>query len=393
VYTHLKKRQWYEDIYDRITVESGRRDTKAFDKMYKKFFEIMPGEDPKSHRAVLYLNLFYMVFVGSDLINRYDRREERIRDMIAEDEAKDERVNNARLSSEPTCFHCHKTGLRITDKLLTHREGIYSPEEVLFMLKCTHCQKNSNYWEDSTVWIPHETLCPKCQAVMNKKDTNKGKVLTTTYTCPSCGHSYKDKLDFTIKKEKADPDFEEDRKLFCLTDEKILNELREAKSRYEQMASLGKEFKEKEDNKHIYDAMKELKKPKIAELTPLLAPALEKAGYTEFSMDRPEMGRDVYVGFSCLDSKSGREDYDSRKTLRKLVDKALVDTNWRLMSDGISYRLGYLNGRLRAYEQEEDIKKLVIQTRKLKPKQVRSAPTDKLNETSLDDGKGGRIQF
>lgn len=84
------------------------------------------------------------------------------------------------------------------------------------------------------------------------------------------------------------------------------------------------------------------------------------------------MGKDVYVGFSCLDSKSDRSDYDSRKTLKKLVDEALEDTNWRLMSDGISYRLGYLNGWLRAYEREEDIKNLVMKSKKLKPKRTSS---------------------
>jgi hypothetical protein len=200
-------------------------------------------------------------------------------------------------------------------------------------------------------------------------------------------------MDLSVKEEKPDPDFEADRTIYCLHDEKARQELRDASWRYAEMAKMGKEWKEKEENKHIYDAMAELKKPKIAELTPLLAPALEKDGYIEFSLDKPEMGRDVYIGFSCLDSKSDREDYDSRKTLKKIVDKALIDTNWRLMSDGISYRLGYLNGRIRAYEQEEDIKKLVMQTRKLKPKQGRSTLTDELNETSMDDGKGGRIQF
>ncbi len=35
--------------------------------------------------------------------------------------------------------------------------------------------------------------------------------------------------------------------------------------------------------------------------------------------------------------------------------KTLVDTNLRLMSDGIHHRLGYLNGRVRAYEREEDL--------------------------------------
>lgn len=119
----------------------------------------------------------------------------------------------------------------------------------------------------------------------------------------------------------------------------------------------------------VYDAMKEIKKPKIAELTPLMQPVLEKAGFTDFSLDKPEMGKDVYVGLNCLDTKSDRNDYDSRKTLEKLVKKTLADTNWRLMSDGVSYRLGYLNGRVRAYEREEDLRQLVIKDRKLMPKQ------------------------
>lgn len=80
-------------------------------------------------------------------------------------------------------------------------------------------------------------------------------------------------------------------------------------------------------------AVQELKKPKIAELMPLLSEPFEKAGYIEFHLDKPKMGRDIYVGFSCLDSKSEREDNESRKTLKNLVKTALLDTNWRLMSD------------------------------------------------------------
>lgn len=110
---------------------------------------------------------------------------------------------------------------------------------------------------------------------------------------------------------------------------------------------------------HIYNAIKELSKPKIAELTPLLAKPLEDAGYIEFRLDKPEIGKDVVIGFSCLDNKTEREDYASRKDLQKLINKTLTNTNWRLMSDGVSCRLGYLNGKLRAYENEEDLLKLV----------------------------------
>jgi hypothetical protein len=158
---------------------------------------------------------------------------------------------------------------------------------------------------------------------------------------------------------------------------------------FEGMAQLGKEMQEKRDNKYIYDAVKEIKKPKIAELIPLLSEPLEKEGYIEFHLDKPEMGRDVYVGFSCLDSKSDRKDYDSRKTLKKLVDSALEDTNWRLMSEGISYRLGYLNGRVKAYESEEGLKKLAMKNKNLKPKQTSSDATDKNGNRVLKtpDGK------
>lgn len=199
----------------------------------------------------------------------------------------------------------------------------------------------------------------------NPEHLDRGK-RTITYTCPNCSHTYKDRLDFNAKEEeKLDPDYESDRHHYCLEDEKHRKQLMDMARDLKAMAELGKQFKEKEDNKHIYDAIKEIKKPKIAELIPLLSEPLEKAGYIEFHLDKPEMGREVYVGFSCLDSKSDRNDHDSRKALKKLVGTTLKETNWRLMSDGISYRLGYLNGRIRAYENEEDLKKLVTKDKDL----------------------------
>jgi DNA-directed RNA polymerase subunit M/transcription elongation factor TFIIS len=329
-----------------------------FNEIYVKFFEIMPDEPRNSHRAVLHLNLFYSIMVGNELVDRYDRRDSRVNEMIAEDEAKDDQVAIARLSAEPTCEHCEKTGLRLTEKMLHHRSSFDEPEEVLFMLNCTGCQKNSAVWEDGMV-LDRNTYCPKCNAVMDEKDKRGDKTITTFYSCPSCGHKYNYKLDFNPKEEKLDPDFESDRRLFCLHDEKIRQEIRDAKWRSEEMARFGREHKEKEANKHIYDAIAKIKKLKIPELPSILSPVLEKAGYIEFNLDKPEFGKFVIVGFNCLDSKSDRSDYDSRKTLQKLIRKALEGTNWRIMNEGVSYRLGYLNGKLRAYEREEDIKELV----------------------------------
>ena len=394
-YTHLKDRQYYEDLYDRLTVEDARRGMAYYDNFYAEFEKKLPKNDTIDRPGnALLLNVFYMQTVGNDLLDRYEKREQRIGEWMARDEAKDEKIASARLSEEPICHHCGKQGLRITDKSLMHRGEHYDPdepEEVLFMLRCPHCQKNSAFWEDGTAWKPKPTLCPKCQTEMTHKTTKSKKAIIFTYSCPSCKHSYKDRMDLTDKKEQPDPDFEKDRAHFSLHDQEFRERLFKMRHDFEAMAQLGKEWKEKEDNKHIYDAIKEVKKPKIAELSAILAPALEKAGYIEFSLDKPEIGKDVIISFSCLDNKSERGDYDSEKTLKTTVEKALFDTNWRLMSDGIHYRLGYLSGRLRAYEREEDLKALVMKSNKLKDKQKSSDATPKEATNTIKDGKGRDI--
>lgn len=392
MYTYLNERHYYEDIYDRHTVEDARRGMVHYDKFHAEFETKLPkGEDIGLPRNAVILNAFYMQTVGLELLERYENREQYINDWMAKDEAKDDRIAGARLTEEPYCHHCGKQGLRITDKSLMHRKENSKhddPEEVLFMLHCPHCDKNSAFWEDSTAWKPRPKLCPKCKAEVTHKTTTTKTSITFTYTCLTCGHSYKDKMDLRDKKEKPDPNFDKDRAHFCLWDKEFREHLFAIKQGFEDMARLGKEIKEKEDNKHIYDAIKEMKKPKIVELSAILAPALEKAGYIEFSLDKPEMGKDVFIGFNCLDSKSDRSDYDSEKTLKKTIEKALVDTNWRLMSDGIHYRLGYLNGRLRAYEREEDLKNLVDHSTKLQKKQKPdTAVSDPSKSYKTPDGK------
>lgn len=393
MYTHLQERKFYEDIYDRHTVEGARHGMESYDDFFTEFEKKLPKEDKIDRPGnALLLNVFYMSVVGNDLIRRYNEREQYITDWMAKDEAKDAQIASARLSEEPYCHHCGKQGIRIIDKSLMHRKENHKyddPEEVLIVLSCPHCKKNSAFWEDGTAWKVKPTVCPKCQSEVTHKTTRSKKYITITYTCTSCAYVFKEKLDVSTRKEKEDPDFEKDRVHFCLLDKEFRDKLFEIQRGLKQMAEFGKEMKEKEDNKHIYDAMKELKKPKIAELIPLLSPSLEKAGYIELHLDRPEMGRDVYISFSCLDSKSDRNDYDSRKTLKKLVDAVLRETNWRLMSDGISYRLGYLNGRIRAYENEEDLKKLV--KAKLKKGNIRrtTSEPDK-NVKDYIVGKDGR---
>ena len=74
--------------------------------------------------------------------------------------------------------------------------------------------------------------------------------------------------------------------------------------------------------------------------------------------EQPKMDLIVSVGFT-IEDPTNQQQYDSRIKLQRLFKKILVKTNWRLMNEGISYRLGILSGRIRIYEKEEDLVRLV----------------------------------
>ncbi len=94
------------------------------------------------------------------------------------------------------------------------------------------------------------------------------------------------------------------------------------------------------------------------ELEKRLSEPLAKANYVKFALDKPEEGRFFIVPFSVQDANSSRKENDSVHTLQKLLKDSLKDTNWRLMSDHLSYRLGYISGRIRGYESDEDLMQL-----------------------------------
>lgn len=99
--------------------------------------------------------------------------------------------------------------------------------------------------------------------------------------------------------------------------------------------------------------------------------------------------------FSCLDSKPERKEYQSCRTLKRLIDKELLLTNWQLMSDGLQYRLGVLSGRLKAVENPDDIRKLaekLIKTGKIKPpKELKTENSGRTDSYIAPDGTEIRL--
>ncbi|MEK7153534.1 MAG: hypothetical protein AAB834_06295, partial [Patescibacteria group bacterium] len=289
------------------------------------------------------------------LLPRWEERQSTIDSWMRRDRELDERLANAKPWMEPICSHCTKQGLRLVSKYLMHKDG--DGESVVFMYNCHACKKRTAYWEDGSEWISPMTPCPKCGKPLAMDVTTKGRNMTTTYTCETCGHKEVEKTQLG-KKEAPDPNFERDRKIFCL-DEERAKTMQAYRPKWEDAMRMMDEDMERMANKELYEAAAKVERLKIPQLIERLRPAIEKAGYIEVAFDKPELGLNIIVAFSCMDSDMSHEDAKSRRVLKKAVTDELASTNWRLTSAGVDYRLGYLTGRLRAYEREEDLIKMM----------------------------------
>jgi hypothetical protein len=116
--------------------------------------------------------------------------------------------------------------------------------------------------------------------------------------------------------------------------------------------------KVREEKKEVYDKVATLKKLSIPSVKDLLGEVLSKTMYRDLKFKDPDLSRIVSLEFTVEDPTDAKQ-YDSEKGLKKLIVKSLEETNWRLMTEGIHYRLGILSCRIRVYEDEDDLAKLL----------------------------------
>lgn len=353
--SHLKPEQYYSDLYDRHTVEHCRRLIRI---NQKTELPLVAGKkpSPEFEKAAKGMTLDLMLLFEKG--ERYLQKEATIREWIERDRAKDEFYESARTPQGIRCLKC-RSSMDLLDKDLW-TEGIDGPDRVLFMFNCPNgCLPRRAFYDNGEEWKPKPNPCPKCGAELTVKNADTKKEFILHSLCQNCGYKQTDKTDrFILAGEDPDPDFAKDRERFCLSKEDGERYARE-KASLEQIGPFLEKWKEREKNSDLYDAIAKIKKLTIIELEKLLTPALEKAGYIKFQLSNPEIDKDVIVPFGTHDSKNDRTDRASEYDLKRLFKKTLQDTNWRLMGDGVSYRFGFLSGRLRGYEREEDLVKLV----------------------------------
>jgi len=349
---YLKPRQEYVDRYDRNTVEKCRWAEKAITPDSIKEHSKEKVEEAEQLRMSTAFNNLHVWMVAGEM---YSRKEETISEWMRKDEERDRFQEHAKAPQGINCLTCSRE-MFVTHKHLETR--LDKSDRMLFMYDCTlgHMPRRA-FYDNGEEFKRDKPKCPKCQTAFEEEDKTTDEKFITVSTCPSCGHEEVSEIERTANKEVVDPDYEKDRARFC--SEKTGQEYVNWISLSKEIGAMLDKHKDKENNKELYDEVAKIKRLKIIELEQLLAPALEAENFVRLHFKDPEITRDVVVLFTIHDAKEGREERSSCLDLQRLIKKVLEGTNWRLMSDGASYRLGMLEGRLRAYEKEEDLAKLL----------------------------------
>lgn len=356
---YLHDKQYYVDLYDKSTV-SNCRWVENFHYNYKPEKKPKDQKEAKMAQGALRVALHYdLLFTTGE---RYLNREKTIQEWIDRDTVRQQRYDQTEAPVGIRCLSCNSL-MEATFKTLYDLEEDRE-ERVLFMYDCPQkCMPRRSFFDDGCEWERNPRTCKVCGGEVTLEDKSTKKKSVITETCKGCGNVEVDEYKFTSKEKEVDEKFEADRKRFCLSEEKG-QEYIKTKQWFEDLKSFMEDIKEREEKKDEYEAVKKLHKLTLAQLEKLLVPLVEKEGYIKFVFDTPEMDSDVKVSFTASDDKDGRDEYTSRQQLKKVIQSALGDTNWHLMGDGISYRLGILSGRLLGYEREADLLKLVESKKK-----------------------------
>lgn len=243
-------------------------------------------------------------------------------------------------------------------------------EWIEFFLACKACKQSKTLFENGMEVPERRSLCTKCKKAVETTTKKKNGKEYFVDICKHCGHTVETLMTSHEKNEPSQEEierFEYDKRRFCLTP----TQGDRYKCWTEGMKEMNQQKKEQEANVEYYDKLADIKKLNIAGLEKVLKAAIKKAGYADLHITMPPPDRQIIVNFSVRDTEEKRESYGSEKTLEKLFEKTLEDTNWSLMSDGVHNRLGVLSGRIRGYETEEDLQELTKVRMKKQGKRVK----------------------
>ncbi len=352
---YLNDKQYYIDRYDLFTIMYCLEALELCTKAYKDLLQTK-GKDKSKGEMAKASSWFANQVLYQKKAQRYSLKDETIQKWIEEDSIKQEKYDTTPQPRNIRCLDCKK----IMQSSIKHLETLDDPMRMMFLFNCPSCKKKRWIYEDGTERESKPDFCPKCKSeakiVLVKEGENK--IIWKT-TCPSCGFS-ETTVDDLAKGRREQKKREEIKKKYLEAYREEFCSGEQGKEAFEYVESLkvahvvyDEELKKYDS--FAYQMVANIKKLSIVDLEKLLHVTIEKESYSRLIFDNPQIGQHVIVQFSLQDTDSSRNKDKSVDHLQKLIKKTLEGTNWRLMSDGLSYRLGLLSGRLKGYEREEDL--------------------------------------
>jgi hypothetical protein len=344
---YLKDEIYYRDRYDRITVEECRAHVS------RRIAEL-EREAPEDSRE---MRLWKECLCKTELYfmrgEYYASKDDTVRMWMALDRQKDERLERSDPPLGIRCLAC-RCPMTCEEKELHGAND----DRVLFFFACPRCRANRAFFENREEYRPKQISCQRCKTAMTTEYHRSEGQVTMITTCARCGTSETKVFDFGKKPEVVDADYITDRENYCLN-EKDGNEYLSGQESNERWEQYRKEETEREKLRPILDEISKLRNLTIVEAQNLMARSLERIGYTRIEFGSPTIKTDIQVGFSAQDAKAGRDERESLRALRHQFSQMLGDTNWQLMSGGVTYRLGLLTGEMRGVESEQELIKMV----------------------------------
>jgi hypothetical protein len=335
---YRKPDQHYIDEYDRTTIRMLKKlEAEATTPL------IIPADSFVTKDHYNPMTEFYEMGVW-----RAQSKSESIRKQMTEDENQDWLVKTTPIPHNIKCNTC-----RITMNVVTHffKE---SNNQMLFIFECPNEHKpRKAILPNGTEYFFPKRRCLDCSGEESSSIVKENKIITWTVTCLSCG---KETIDtYPLEDDINLPIKAEDRDKYC-DGFKNMKTFRQSIIEFGELAkTIMEAHNEREEKKNL--GFENIQKPTIPQLEVLLQKVLEENGFIKLQFEKPDLGRQVVIAFSLQDPTT-RTEKESIKVITKAIKKSLFTTNWRLMAEGISFRLGYLTGRLKSYEQDEDLMKI-----------------------------------
>jgi hypothetical protein len=359
-FKYLEEESGYNDRYDLWTIESCLESIERWSKLREKKFNDEKIDNLIEEERSRAFTWAACIELHSIKEQRFEGKASTVQKWIETDRRRGEKLENIQEPESSSCPRCSQRMKSILRQFLV----ISEPLRVIFMFECLSCGKRESIWEDGQLYIPDPDHCPKCDKEIEILYSEQGRIVTWTKNCTSCGFEEIEINDLDKKeaeraeKELRDRDLlNKHRTEFCLS-EKQSQEYLEGIRWLEIVTDSLEKMKQKQVDP-VYQEVTKLKKIKIVGLEQLLSQELEKKKYIRLIFEKPDVSKHIIIAFNTQDADPLRKEYDSIHKLQRLIKKTLEGTNWRLMSGGMCYKLGYLWGRLKGHDQEDDLVQMI----------------------------------